>query len=170
MTHRKIVAISGSGRTGSTLLSLLLSQHKTIFNLGQLRDLWAAWAADAPCSCGQPLRQCAVYSAVVREVCGASPDAGLQQARSEMKAFFRDTSRLRDWGEPGAVEPLATRHAPFLARLAAVLDALQRTTGATEFVDASKSPEMALALGLTGRVPRSGVRVVSPDQAGLVLS
>jgi hypothetical protein len=90
-----------------------------------------------------------VYSAVLREALGASPDAELQQARSEMKAFFRDASRLRDWGEPGAVEPLATRHASFLARLAALLGALQRATGAAEFIDASKSPEMALALGLT---------------------
>ena len=149
MPRRKIVAISGSGRTGSTLLSLLLSQDRTILNLGQLRDLWAAWALDAPCSCGQTLGRCPVYSVVVREVFGDPPDPGLERMQRDMKAFFRDASRLRDWGEPGAVAGLAARHASFVAGLGAVLDALQRTTGATAFVDASKSPEMALALGLT---------------------
>lgn len=149
MTRRKIVAISGSGRTGSTLLSLLLSQNKSIFNLGQLRDLWAAWGLDAPCSCGQPLRGCPVYSVVIREVFGAPPDTALQSMRGEMKSFFRDAARLRDWSDSAAVAGLAGRHAAFLARLGTFLDALQRTTGASDFIDASKSPEMALALALT---------------------
>ena len=149
MTRRKIVAISGSGRTGSTLLSLLLSQDKSIFNLGQLRDLWAARADDAPCSCGHRLSACPVYSTVFRDVFGAAPDAELSSMRNATKSFLRDASQLHDWSEPAAVAELAARHAAFVARLGAVLDALQRTTGATQFVDASKAPEMALALGLT---------------------
>ena len=149
MTRRKIVAISGSGRTGSTLLSLLLSQHRAIFNLGQLRDLWGAWAVDAPCTCGHRLSACPVYSVVIPEVFGARPDEGLQEARRSMKAFFRDAARLRDWSDAAAIERLAARHRTFLDRLGAVLDALQRVSGAAEFIDASKSPEMALALALT---------------------
>jgi hypothetical protein len=149
MTRRKIVAISGSGRTGSTLLSLLLSQDKSIFNLGQLRDLWAAWAADARCSCGHRLGDCPVYSVVIRKALGDAPGEKLQQVRSEMKAFFRDAARQRDWGEHGGLERLAVRHSAFLAHLGTLLDALQQTTGAADFIDASKSPEMALALGLT---------------------
>ena len=95
MTRRKIVAISGSGRTGSTLLSVLLSQDKSIFNLGQLRDLWTAWAANARCSCGHRLGDCPVYSVVIREAFGEPPDAQLQQMRGQMKAFFHDAARLR---------------------------------------------------------------------------
>jgi hypothetical protein len=158
MTRRKIVAISGSGRTGSTLLSLLLTQDKSIFNLGQLRDLWAAWAVDAPCSCGHRLSGCPVYSAVIRDLFGATPDAELQSMRSAMKSFFRDAARLRDWGEPRLVAGVAARHAGVLAHLGTVLDALQRATGATAFVDASKSPEMALALGMT---PATDLRVLN---------
>jgi hypothetical protein len=158
MTRRKIVAISGSGRTGSTLLSLLLTQDKSIFNLGQLRDLWAAWAVDAPCSCGHRLSGCPVYSAVIRDLFGATPDAELQSMRSAMKSFFRDAARLRDWGEPRLVAGVAARHAGVLAHLGTVLDALQRATGVTAFVDASKSPEMALALGMT---PATDLRVLN---------
>lgn len=57
----KIIAISGSGRTGSTLLSLLLSQHESVFNLGQMRHLQRAYAKNAPCTCQHPLQQCPVY-------------------------------------------------------------------------------------------------------------
>jgi hypothetical protein len=158
MTRRKIVAISGSGRTGSTLLSLLLSQHSGIFNLGQLRDLWAAWADDAPCSCGRTLRTCHVYAPVAREAFGADPAAGMQQMRRAMKAFFADARRIPDWSAADRVQALARAHSAFLVPLAAVLEALQRATGAHTYIDASKSPEMALALSLADG---SDVRVLN---------
>jgi hypothetical protein len=149
MTRRKIVAISGSGRTGSTLLSLLLSQHRSILNLGQLRDLWSAWSIDAPCTCGHPLSRCPVYSVVIPEAFGTNPTEGVHEMRRSMKTFFRDAADVPDWSAIDAVGRLAARHAGFIARLNSVLDALHRVTGASDFVDASKSPEMALALGLT---------------------
>lgn len=147
--RRTIVAIAGSGRTGSTLLSLLLSQHKGIFNLGQLRDLPGAWLAGAPCSCGHPLTSCPVYAPAVAAVYGDFPTQGLEQVRRSMKAFFGDAARRRDWSAPGTTEQLARRHAGFIVQLAAELDAIQAVTGASTFIDASKSPEMALALSLT---------------------
>lgn len=64
MDKLKVIAISGTGRTGSTLLSLLLSQHPAVFNLGQLRDLPGAFEDNAPCTCQQPLQACEVYGAV----------------------------------------------------------------------------------------------------------
>ena len=64
MDKLKVIAISGTGRTGSTLLSLLLTQDTSVFNLGQMRHLSRAFANDAPCSCGNGLKSCPVYSAV----------------------------------------------------------------------------------------------------------
>lgn len=149
MMRRRIVAIAGSGRTGSTLLSLLLSQHKGNFNLGQLRDLPNAWLAGAPCSCGHPLTSCPVYAPAVADAYGDDPARGLEQVRRSMKDFFRDAARMQDWSAPGTTERLARRHSGFIGQLAAALDALQAVTGASVFIDASKSPEMALALSLT---------------------
>lgn len=60
--NMKIIAISGSGRTGSTLLSLLLTQHPSVFNLGQMRHLSRAYASDAPCTCRHSMQRCPVYS------------------------------------------------------------------------------------------------------------
>ena len=62
MDKLKVIAISGSGRSGSTLLSLLLSQDNSVFNLGQMRHLWRAYDSDEPCSCQQNLQSCNVYS------------------------------------------------------------------------------------------------------------
>lgn len=64
MDKLKVIAISGTGRTGSTLLSLLLSQHPDVFNLGQMRHLPRAFEDNVPCSCQHPLQACSVYSKV----------------------------------------------------------------------------------------------------------
>ncbi len=62
MDKLKVIAISGSGRSGSTLLSLLLSQDTSVFNLGQMRHLNKAYDKNSPCSCGDNLQDCDVYS------------------------------------------------------------------------------------------------------------
>lgn len=64
MDKLKVIAICGSGRSGSTLLSLLLSQDTSVFNLGQMRHLNGAYEDNAPCSCTEKLQDCSVYSRV----------------------------------------------------------------------------------------------------------
>jgi hypothetical protein len=158
MHRRRIVAISGSGRTGSTLLSLLLTQHKNVFNVAQLRDLWMSYQADAPCTCGQQLTSCPVWSKAVAAVFGPDPNAALAVLRGAQKRFFVDASRLPKWSDASALEALARRHGIYLGQLAAFLDGLQEVTGVAIFVDTSKSPEMALAFSLTAG---TDVRVIN---------
>ena len=158
MHRRKIVLISGSGRTGSTLLSLLLTQHREVFNLGQLRDLPGAWAKDAPCTCGHTLTTCPVYSKV-----GPKVDLGLL---GELQAaFFADARRHDDWGARGTIKALGDEHRPYLAGLARLLDAIQEATGVETFVDASKSPEMARALSLIEGVDARVLNLVRDPRA-----
>ena len=64
MDKLKVIAISGTGRTGSTLLSLLLSQDNSVFNLGQMRHLNRAYEDNVHCSCTEKLQDCVVYSDV----------------------------------------------------------------------------------------------------------
>lgn len=154
----KVVAICGSGRSGSTLLSLLLTQHPAVFNLGQTRDLWAAHAAAAPCSCGSPLPDCPVHGPVLHDVTAGPgrPDAAaLAQAA---RRFLAQAARLPDWSDAAATQALAGRHAPLLAALAQTLEGLAAATGAEAMVDASKSPEWALLLGM---VPGVELRVLN---------
>ncbi len=80
MDKLKVIAISGTGRTGSTLLSLLLSQDSEVFNLGQMRHLRRAFDNNAPCSCQQPLQSCDVYKAVNLDTDGESGDEAVTEA------------------------------------------------------------------------------------------
>ena len=142
MHRRKIVLISGSGRTGSTLLSLLLTQHREVFNLGQLRDLPSAWSQDAPCTCGHTLTTCPVYGKV-------GPQIDMERLGGLQSAFFADGRRHSDWSLRGTIKTLGDDHRAYLSALADLLEAIQQVAGVDSFIDASKSPEMARALSLT---------------------
>lgn len=134
-----IIAISGSGRSGSTLLSLLLSQDASVFNLGQLRHLWRSFEKAESCSCGQTLPDCLIYgeSAANRS---AMTDLG--------KAFFKDAASQANWSDPKTRSGLQNRHAEYLDGISQLLIQVTAKTGVTHFVDSSKAPEFALALSL----------------------
>lgn len=63
-----IVYIAGYGRSGSTLLDILLNAHPYIFGAGELTEIFEAAAARTPCSCGQPLDACAIWSYVLNHL------------------------------------------------------------------------------------------------------
>ena len=135
----KIIAISGSGRSGSTLLSLLLSQDTYVFNLGQLRHLWRSYADNEPCSCGQTLSHCQIYGDSVGD---------LSSMQEFGKAFFKDAAAQSDWSDPQTRTKLQGQHSEYLTGVSAVLRHIVQTTQATHFVDSSKAPEIALAFSL----------------------
>ena len=135
----KIIAISGSGRSGSTLLSQLLSQDARVFNLGQLRHLWRSFADDEPCSCGQGLQACPIYKDIVVDT---------DEMQLAAKAFYKDAAHRSDWTDAITIATLKERHHDFLRGLQAVLEQLGEAVQTTHFVDSSKAPEVALALSL----------------------
>jgi len=154
MQQNNIITIAGTGRSGSTILSLLLTQHASVFNLGQLRDLWKSYDRDQPCSCGKKLSACSVYSSIIPALFGEDASQNLSEMKQLMKAFFKEAASHVDWSNAETLDQLRQNHRDFLSKLGKVLQALQSSTGIHNFVDTSKSPEMALAFSLA-----SGTRV-----------
>ncbi len=148
----KVIAISGSGRSGSTLLSLLLSQHYEVFNLGQNRHLWRSYEIDEPCSCGETLKGCSVYGTVTAASYAAASKPENAEMQQLEKAFARDARRQSDWSDEKTRTGLQQRHHDFLGRMADVLDRIAAVTEKSYFVDSSKTPEMALAFSLLPNV------------------
>lgn len=142
----KIVAVCGSGRSGSTLLSLLLSQDESVFNLGQLRHLWRSFERNEPCTCGQGLRACEIYGRVL------TADSDLDAVQRHAKSFCRDAEGRSDWNDPATRDVLRENHGEFLGNLAATLAAIAGRTNASTFVDTSKISELALAFDLLPEV------------------
>jgi len=161
----KVIAISGSGRSGSTLLSLLLSQHYDVFNLGQNRHLWRSYENDEPCSCGETLRGCSVYGTVTAASYAASSTPQNSEMQQLEKAFARDARRQSDWSDAKVRTDLQQRNQDFLGRMADVLERIAAATQKSYFVDSSKTPEMALAFSLLPNVDLYVLNLVRDPRA-----
>ncbi len=68
-----VVYIAGYGRSGSTLLDVLLGGHPRIFGGGELTLLYEAFAESARCSCGIEMPACPFWTEVVRRVARRRP-------------------------------------------------------------------------------------------------
>lgn len=161
----RLVAIAGSGHSGSTLLALLLSQHRGVFNLSQSRDLWRAWARNPVCTCGSRLRSCPVYSRVALKAAAAAAAESPARVHELKTAFFQAADSLPDWTDPKVRDWLRVRHARYLDAVGSMLAGVFEATGARHFVDASKSPQTALALSLLPNVELRVLNLVRDPRA-----
>lgn len=63
----KCLYICGAGHSGSTLLDMLLGSHPRVASLGEIINLPMDWATNNRCTCGAPMRDCGLWSEVVRD-------------------------------------------------------------------------------------------------------
>lgn len=159
----KILAIVGSGRSGSTLLSLMLSQDRRVFNLGQSRHLFRAYADGEKCSCSRPLPGCRVYGDLVPVARAAAGEDADPAALG--RAWLKDAARLADWADADGRHALQARHGGFLRAMRAVIEGVRDATDATSFVDSSKVPELALAFSLLPGVELYALNLVRDPRA-----
>jgi hypothetical protein len=61
-----IVYILGYGRSGSTLLDVILGNHREIFGAGEIWRLFSEYKAAGKCSCGEILSKCHFWNDVLR--------------------------------------------------------------------------------------------------------
>lgn len=54
----------GCGRSGTTILDIILGNHSGFLSLGELNNAMDAWHKKETCSCGLPLRECKVWKNV----------------------------------------------------------------------------------------------------------
>jgi hypothetical protein len=145
----KVLFIAGNGRSGSTLLDVILGQRDGFFAVGELRRIWdRGLVENRPCGCGVPFRSCPTWQAIFAEAYG-----GFDQV---------DAARMVAWRErhtqtkhlPGMLlrrQAKARLPADVARTLEALYGAIARVTGCQVIVDASKWPMYAYMLeGLAG--------------------
>jgi hypothetical protein len=138
----KVLYISGSGRSGSTILDSILGQLDGWFSVGELVNLWErGLIAGRRCGCGVPVLQCPLWPAVLSRAFG-TPD-GVDARRMALLARRRVRA--------GSLPPLLAargRTVPpdgdeYRATLARLYGAVRDHTGCRVIVDSSKSPVYA---------------------------
>jgi hypothetical protein len=137
-----VAYIAGAGRSGSTLLDLLLGRLDGWFSMGEFRHVWHAQRDGYLCGCGERVVDCTVWSEVLTRSRPPAPEVVL----ADMRVVLR-TRHLAGLANPRLLD----RHrADAAARLRAVLGsvyaATSEVTGARVLVDSSKDPLSGLLL------------------------
>jgi Sulfotransferase family len=146
----RVLYIAGWGRSGSTILDNVLGQVDGFFSAGELLFLWRRGLLEGRlCGCGEPVRDCAVWTRVLHRAFPDGIDPAAMLRLEERSARTRHLPLQLAHLEPGGEE--------YRRRLGALYGAIESETGCSVIVDSSKSPAYGHVLA---GVPGLDVRVV----------
>jgi hypothetical protein len=133
MNTIKIVYITGFGRSGSTLLDILLASAPSAFGCGELNALLrdGIFQGD-PCACGEPVANCPLWQDVMKGWPLSRDAASLNRYSGLVDRV--DSVRLSN-------QKLAFADQEFFrTQTASLYQSITRVTGATVLIESSKSP------------------------------
>ena len=142
----RILYVGGWGRSGSTLLDLMLGQAPGVFSAGEIREIWQSGLVEnRPCGCERPFRDCPFWQAV--------GDAGFGGwDRIPLSEILRLRYSLdRPWSFPALplgrlVDPIGARIQAYTETLRRLYEAIAEVSGASVIVDSSNLPSHAFLL------------------------
>lgn len=149
-----VIYISGSGRSGSTVLDTLLGNHAEIEGLGEVTQLLElGWLGGERCACGRRVPDCRFWSAVRARWDSelGAPDL------ADVLARQRRIERLRNWRQLAAGRRSPAGFERYAEEMRALFAAIRSVSGKPILLDSSKRPARALALS---RVPGLDLRVI----------
>lgn len=145
----KVLYIAGNGRSGSTILDIILGQLEGFFAVGELRRIWdRGLIENRVCGCSAPFRDCPTWTAIFREAYGgmdAVDPGAMVNYRERMTQTKHLPSMLlrKKVGQSGSPELQS-----FLAALDRLYSSIPRVTGCDVIVDSSKWPMYGYMLDL----------------------
>lgn len=162
----RLLYIAGNGRSGSTILNVVLGQLPGFFTVGEVTRVWERGVMEnQPCGCGARFRDCAIWQAVFARAFGGFD--GVDAARM---ATLRDrhclTKRIpglmwrRDHG-PSSSPDLEE----YLAATRSLYRAIGYVSGSEVIVDASKWPAYGYLLDRSPGFDLSVVHLVRDPRA-----
>lgn len=132
----KVLAFSGSGRTGSTVLELLLGQQPGFTAVGELTRLWFhGYHKNVLCGSRVPVRESDFWIAVADEVFGGLDKVdGVAISRLKVGSYLEAFRIITNTASPGTMRRIR-EYGDILSR---TYHAISKLSGDTVVVDASK--------------------------------
>ena len=154
-----VLYLQGKGRSGSTVLSMVLGEADGVFAAGELRFFWRrGLVEDRRCACGERITICQVWGAVADRVA----DVDAEQLASDSETVFRWSAaprllagRTRGWSAFDRWSAATSR----------LVDAVGEVTGAEVIVDSSKWPTDPGVLGQVDGISPLPVLLVRDPRA-----
>lgn len=142
----RVLFVGGLGRSGSTLLELILAQSSDVCAVGEVVHLWErALGGDERCGCGSRFTACQFWQQVGERAFGgwSAVDADEVLALKAQVDRTRHVPRLARAELPAEQLEPVRRYADLYAR---IYRAALAVTGASVVVDSSKHASLAFAL------------------------
>ena len=152
-----ILYVAGTGRSGSTLLDLMLGSIPGVLSLGEFWRVWLLiWENNWFCGCGEPLQACPFWCEAIDRAFGGPGGVPALQHR-EAEASLRSRRALPQVMFPALLGRQRPAWEAAMADRRRLYRAAAETAGVRLLVDSSKSPAYAHVLR---RMPGVRVRTV----------
>lgn len=161
----EVVYVGSWGRSGSTLLDLILGQIPGFRSVGELRYLWDRGLGERQrCGCGVPVPECPFWGAVLEETFGDAQalDPGAMRALWQRVDGLARLPLLLASRRPAALENDLRAFREILGRL---YRAVRVVSGASVVVDSSKYASYALILSGVRRLDLRVLHLVRDSRA-----
>ena len=161
----KVLYFAGSGRSGSTILNIILGNHQDVFGGGELQNMRRVYNKDKICSCGATVVDCDFWSSVVKDwyskVGEQDIDSGLKRWPENEGVFsFKPWMKMIfSFGLKGK------NFQKYLESTAIFYKAIQKHSNKKVMVDISKNPLRAWALEKNPNVDLRMVHLVRDGRA-----
>ncbi len=157
----RLLYIGGAGRSGSTLLDLMVGQYPGVFSGGELRQIWQRGLRDnGYCGCRTRFRECPFWCQVGEAAFGGWQNLDLEALVATRRTLDRPSSFAanipgRRSGGSGRARP--GEIARYISALQSLLEGIRTVSGADVIADSSKSSTHARLLQ---RIPELDLRLV----------
>jgi hypothetical protein len=159
----KVLFIAGSGRSGSTLLDMLLGQINGFHSTGELRFIWSrGFGENQLCGCGKPFRECEFWTEVVKEAFGGFE--GIDYVRMEAlrdPVEHRVSKGLFIRSEPELLVP----YQEYFDACRGLYQAIHKVSGCAFIVDSSKNTAHGFILANISQIDLFTVHLVRDSRA-----
>lgn len=164
-TSIKVLYITGSGRSGSTILCQILGELEGFFCAGELSDFWDRYLAEnRRCACGSDFASCEVWSHIIEVgMPGIGPSEAQDVARLHMQ--IARTQHLPFLMVPALRVFVQSRLTRYMMHLETLYRAIHDGTGCRVVVDSSKFPSYGWILAQVPGIELFPVHLVRDPRA-----
>lgn len=162
----KVVYLAGNGRSGSTLLDLVMGRMGGCVSLGELVWIWdRGYGHNQLCGCGTPFLECDFWRRVSHAAFGdgATAETFADQTRLQRQVLRRRYIPRMVWGRGDDAYRAAL--ARYREALGVLYRAIHQESGGRVLIDSSKSPVYLYALNGVPGIELHVVHLVRDSRA-----
>ena len=159
----KVIFIAGPGRSGSTLLDMLLGQINGFYSTGELRFIWSrGFGQNQLCGCGKPFRECEFWTEVVKEAFGGFEDidyARLEELRDPAERRVSKGLSINSKSE------LLDSYKEYFDAYRNLYRAIQKISGCEFIIDSSKNTAHGFILATIPQIDLFTLHLIRDSRA-----